>query len=166
MKRETWFGLRIHAASARQNIALVTLLKWLSSSDKSDSEDSECLIYLNSDLLDSDSDASSFPTDEASIETWTADESMHEDEACVIPLRRSTQQRRKLRPCPVCDHEIRGECGEKIMTYRTSVWLCFVRFSRSTRKTKKANMVTHSRFGTCLVSCKVMQTLGFLMQMR
>ena len=34
-----------------------------SSSDESDSEDSEHLIYLNSDLLDSDSDASSLPTD-------------------------------------------------------------------------------------------------------
>ena len=77
----------------------------LSSSDKSDSEDSDRLIYLNSDPLDSDSDASSLPADEVSIETRTADESTHEGEACVIPLRRSTQQ---LPPCPVCDHEIRG----------------------------------------------------------
>ena len=28
MKKETWFGLKIHAASAQQNIALVMLLKW------------------------------------------------------------------------------------------------------------------------------------------
>ena len=84
----------------------------LSSSDESDSEDSECLIYLNSDLLDSDSDASSLPTDEVSIETQTADKSTHEDEACVIPLWRSTQQRQKLPPCPVCDHEIWRECRE------------------------------------------------------
>ena len=70
----------------------------LSSSDESDSQDSERLIYLNSDLLDSDSDASNLPTDEASVEPRTADESTHEDEACVIPLRRSTRQRRKLPP--------------------------------------------------------------------
>ena len=81
----------------------------LSSSDESDSEDSERLIYLNSDPLDSDSDASSLPTDEVSIETRTADESTHKDEASVIPLRRSTRQRRKLFPCPICDHEIRGD---------------------------------------------------------
>ena len=41
----------------------------LSSSDESDCEDSERLDYLNSDPLDSDSDASSLPTDEVSIET-------------------------------------------------------------------------------------------------
>ena len=58
----------------------------LSSGDESDSEDSERLIYLNSDPLDSDSDASSLPTDEASVEPRSADESMHEDEACMIPL--------------------------------------------------------------------------------
>ena len=85
-----------------------------SSSDESDSEDSERLIYLNSNPLDNDSDASSLPIDEVSIETRTADESMHEGthegEACMIPLRRSARQRRKLPPCPVCDHEIRGEC--------------------------------------------------------
>ena len=85
----------------------------LSSSDESDSEDSVRLIYLNSDPLDSDSGASSLPTDEVSVEPRTADESTHEDEACVIPLRRSTRQRRKLPPCPVCDHEIRREGGEK-----------------------------------------------------
>ena len=55
-------------------------------SDENDSVDSECLIYLNSDLLNSDSDASCFPTDEVSIETRTTGESTHEDEACVIPL--------------------------------------------------------------------------------
>ena len=82
----------------------------LSSSDKSDSEDSEHLIYLNSNLLDSDSNASSLPTDEVSIETWTADESTHDGEACMIPLRRSTWQRWILPHWPVCDHEIRGEC--------------------------------------------------------
>ena len=49
----------------------------LSSSDESDSEDSEHLIYLNSNLLDSDSDDSSLLTDEVSIETRTADESTH-----------------------------------------------------------------------------------------
>ena len=85
----------------------------LSSSDESNSEDSEHLIYLNSDPLNSDSDASSLPTDEASVEPRTADERTHEDEACGIPLRRSTRQRRKLPHCPVWDHEIRGECGEK-----------------------------------------------------
>ena len=58
----------------------------LSSSDESDSEDSECLIYLNSNSLDSNSNASSLPTDEVSIETRTADESTHEGEAWVIPL--------------------------------------------------------------------------------
>ena len=58
----------------------------LSSSDESNSKVSECLIDLNSDSLDSDSDASSLPTDEASVEPRTADESMHEDEACVILL--------------------------------------------------------------------------------
>ena len=41
----------------------------LSSSDKSNFEDSEHLIYLNSNLLDSDSDASCLPTDEVSIKT-------------------------------------------------------------------------------------------------
>ena len=38
------------------------------------------------------------------------------------------------------------------------VWLRFVRFSRSTRKIKKAKMATHSRFCTWLVSRKVTQT--------
>ena len=58
----------------------------LSSIDESNSEDNERLIYLNSDPLDSDSDASSLPTDEVSVEPRTADESTHEDETCVIPL--------------------------------------------------------------------------------
>ena len=58
----------------------------LSLSDESDSEDSEHLIYLNSYLLDSDSDASSLPTDKVSIETRTADENTHKGEACMIPL--------------------------------------------------------------------------------
>ena len=84
----------------------------LSLCDESNSEDCERLIYLNSNPLDSDSDASSLPTDDVSIETRTADESTHEDEACVIPLRRSTQQRRMLHPCSICDHEISGECRE------------------------------------------------------
>ena len=57
-----------------------------SSSDENDSEDSERLIYLNSDPLDCHSDASCLPTDEVSIETRTVGESMHEDEARVIPL--------------------------------------------------------------------------------
>ena len=61
----------------------------LSSSDESDSEDSERLIYLNSNLLNSYSDASSLLT-EVSIETRTADESTHEG---VIPPQRSTRQR-------------------------------------------------------------------------
>ena len=56
------------------------------SSDESNSEDSEHLIYLNSNLLDSDSDASCLPTDEVCIETRTADKSTHEGEACMIPL--------------------------------------------------------------------------------
>ena len=46
----------------------------------------------------------------------------------------------------------------KIMTYWTCVWL--------KRKNKKAKMATHSCFYTCLVSLKVTQTLGYLMQMR
>ena len=85
----------------------------LSSSDKSDSEDSEHLIYLNSNPLNSDSDASSILTDEVSIKTRTADESMHEGEDCGISLRRSTWQSQKLHLCPTCDHEIREECREK-----------------------------------------------------
>ena len=84
----------------------------LSSSDESNSEDSECLIYLNSNPLDSDSDASNLPTDEVSIETQTTDKSTHEGEACVIPLRRSTQQRWIPPPCSVCDHEIGGGVGK------------------------------------------------------
>ena len=70
----------------------------LSSSDESDSEYGERLIYLNSNPLDSDSDASSLPTDEVSTETQTADESMHEGEASVMSLRKSTRQKRKLPP--------------------------------------------------------------------
>ena len=62
----------------------------LSLSDENNSEDSEHLIYLKSNRFDSDSDASSLPTDEVSIESQTTDESTHEGEACVIPLRRST----------------------------------------------------------------------------
>ena len=137
----------------------------LSSSDESDSEDSERLIYLNSDPLDSDSDASSLPTDEASVEPRTADESTHDDEACVIPLRRSTRQRRKLPPTVFVILRSRGNVG-KNLTYRTCVWLRFVRFSRSKGRQKKAKMATHSRFCTCLVSRKVTQTLGYLTQMR
>ena len=129
----------------------------LSSSDESDSEDSERLIYLNSDPLDYDSDASSLPTDEASVEPRTADESTHEDEACVIPLRRSTRQRRKLPHLPVCDHEIRGECGENhdLPDLRVAA---FCTFQSLKRKNKKAKMATHSRFCTRLVSHKVTQT--------
>ena len=78
----------------------------LLSSDESDSEESEHLIYLNSNLLDSDSDASSLSTDEVSTETRTADESTHEGEAYVIPLQRM------LPPCSICDHEISEECRE------------------------------------------------------
>ena len=61
----------------------------LSSSDESHSEYGERLIYLNP--LDRDPDTSSLPTDELSTETLNADESMHEGEARVIPLRRSTR---------------------------------------------------------------------------
>ena len=86
-----------------------------SSSDENDSEDSEHLIYLNSNPLDSDSDAISLSTDEVSIETLTTDESTHEGEAW---------QRWKLPPCPVCDHKIGGGVG-KIVTYLTNVWACF-----------------------------------------
>ena len=120
----------------------------LSSSDESNSEDSERLIYLNSDPIDSDSDARSLTTDEVSIETRTTDESTHEDEARVIPLRKSTRQRRKL---PLALFVIMRSVGSvgKIMTYLTSVWLRFVRFSRLTRK-KKAKIATHSRFCICL----------------
>ena len=138
----------------------------LSSSDESDSEDSERLIYLNSDPLDSDSNASSLPTDEASVEPWTADKSTHEDEVCVIPLRRSTRHRWKLPPCPVCDHEIRGECGEKSwLTGLACGCVSYVSVAQKENK-KKAKMAMHSCFCTCLVSRKVMQTLGYLMQMR
>ena len=56
----------------------------LSLSDESDSEDSERLIYLNSNSLDSDFDTSSLPNEEVSIETQTANESMHEGETCMI----------------------------------------------------------------------------------
>ena len=115
----------------------------LSSSDKSDSGDNERLIYLNSNLLNSDSDASSLPTDEVSIETRTADESTHESEACMIPLRRSTRQRRNLPPALFVIMRS-GESVGKIVTYLTSVWSRFVRFSRLTKK--KAKMATHSRF--------------------
>ena len=108
----------------------------LSSSDEGDSEYGERLIYFNSNPLDSDSDASSIPIDEVFTETLNADESMHEGEACVIPLGKSTRQRRKLPRCPVCDHEIRGESG-KIVSYLTSVWTRFVRFRRSNTKKLK-----------------------------
>ena len=107
----------------------------ISSSDESDSEDSERLIYLNSDPLDSDSDASSLPTDEVSIETQTANESMREDEACMIP-QRSTRQRRKLPPALFVIMRS-GESVGKIMTYLTSVWLHFVRFNCLTKKNLK-----------------------------
>ena len=122
-----------------------------SSSDESDSEDSEHLIYLNSDPPNSDSDARSLPTDEVSIETRTTDKSTHEDEARMIPLRRSTRQRQKLLLCPLYDHNIRGSVG-KIVTYLTSVWLRSIRFSHLTKK--KAKMATHNRFCTCLSRMK------------
>ena len=80
----------------------------LSSSDEGNSVYGESLIYLNSNPLDSDSDASSIPTDEVSTETQNADESMHEGEACVIPLLKKYPTKMKATPCPVCDHEIRG----------------------------------------------------------
>ena len=63
----------------------------LSLRDENDSEDSERLIYLNSDPLDSDPFVSSLPTDKVSVETRTADNSTHEGEVCVILLRRSTR---------------------------------------------------------------------------
>ena len=105
-------------------------------SDKSDSEDSEHLIYLNSNPLDSDSNACSLPIDEVSVETQTADENTHEGEACMIPLRRSTRQRRMLPPTLFV---IMGSGGsvEKIVIYLTSVWACFVGFSRLTKKKLK-----------------------------
>ena len=51
------------------------------------------------------------------------------------------------------------------MTYLTSVWLRFVRFSRLTRKKKEAKMATQSLL-YLLISCEVTQTLGSPMQMR
>ena len=74
-------GVLRHVKDLRPVIQTQLLL-----SDESDSEDSERLIYRNSNPLDSDSDACSLLTDEVSIETRTADESTHKDEACVIPL--------------------------------------------------------------------------------
>ena len=82
----------------------------LSSSDERDSEYDERLIYLNP--LDSDSDASSLSTDEVSTETQTAHKSMHEGEACVIPLRRSTRQKRKLHPALFVIIRSGAECRE------------------------------------------------------
>ena len=128
----------------------------LSLSDKSDSEDSERLIYLNSNPLDSDSDASSLPTDEVSIETRTADKSTHEGEACVIPLRRSTRQRRMLPSHALFVIMRSRESVGKIVTYLTSVWACFVGFSRLTKK--------HSHFYIYLTW--VTQTLAVPIQMR
>ena len=115
----------------------------LSLSDESDSEDSERLIYLNLNLLDSDSNVSSLPTDEVSIETRTTDENTHEGETCVIALRRSIQQRQILPPALFGIRRSRGSVG-KIVTYLTSMWAYFVGFGCLT--TKKAKMSTHSRF--------------------
>ena len=114
-----------------------------SSSDESNSEDSERLIYLNSDPLDSDSDASRLPTDEVSIETRTADASSHEDEGRVILLRRSTPQRRKLSPALFVIIRSGWSVG-KIVTYLMSVWLRFVRFSRLAKKKKKSLKWRHT----------------------
>ena len=77
------------------------------------------MVTQISDPLDSDSDDISLPTDEMSIETRTADESTYEDEACVIPLLRTTRQRRKLPPALFVIMRSGGIVG-KIMTYRTS----------------------------------------------
>ena len=110
----------------------------LSSSNESDSEDIERLIYLNSDPLDSDSDASGLPTDEVSVKPRIGDESTHEDEACVIPLRRSTRQILKLAPCLVCDHEIKGKCGEKSwLTGLACSWVSYVSVAQKENKKPK-----------------------------
>ena len=68
-------------------------------SDKSDSEDSERLICLNSDLLYSDSDASSLQTE------YTWGWSPCDSSSKKYPTNT------KILPC-LCDHVIRGECRE------------------------------------------------------
>ena len=96
----------------------------LSSSDESDSEDSERLIYLNSDPLNSDSDVSSFPTDEASVEPRPADESTRGWNLRDSPSKKYPTKM-KSTPLPCLWSWDQGGVWGKIMTltYRTCVWL-------------------------------------------
>ena len=83
------------------------------SSDKSDTEESEQLIYLESGPPTDGSDISSLSVD-TDMPSETPDDSPSEDETCVIPLWRKAHQKRSILECTICDEEIRGECGGDI----------------------------------------------------
>ena len=90
---------------------VMQLLPPVSDESESESDTNEPSLWFTPAPQGSDSDISSLPGNAVFLNSQTSDESTSEDEAHVVPHQRSTQQRRSPPPCPLCDHEIRGECG-------------------------------------------------------
>ena len=84
----------------------------LADESESESDASEPALWCMPSLSGSDSDTSSISADTPIPDHQTENESTSGDEDFVVPLRRSTRRRRSPPPCPVCAHEIRGECRE------------------------------------------------------
>ena len=109
---------------------------------ESESETNEPSLWFIPALLGSDSGISSLLGAAVFLDSQTADESTSKDEAHVPPTpRRSTRRRRLPPPCPLCDHEIRGECGENCENGEWGLHfkqphVCIVQSSWETKKFK------------------------------
>ena len=94
----------------------------LPSSEESDSEDTELLIYLNSDPLDSDSDASSLPTKEASVEPRPADKVPMRMKPVSFPFKEVPDKDENYPPALFVIMRSGGGVWGKIMTL--TYWTC------------------------------------------
>ena len=156
-KCTTWYGIghvtevispqSVQIDGVPRHIKDLRPATWLqppvSNESESESETNEPSLWFTPAPLGSDSDISSLPGNAVFLDSQTADESTSEDEAHVVPRRRSTRRRRSPPPCPVCEHEITGECGgnrenrEGGLSFKRPR-VCVVQTGRETKKFKMA----------------------------
>ena len=115
----------------------------VSDESESESETNEPSLWFTPAPSGSDSDISSLPGNAVFLDSQTTDESTSEDETHVVPPQRSTRRRQSPPPCPLCDHEIRGECdgnhenGEGSLPFRRPR-VCVIQTGKETKKFKMA----------------------------
>lgn len=73
-----------------------------------ETEERDRFIYLGSGPTNGSSDISSLPADAEAI-SETTDDSPPENEGCIVPLRRSTRQKRPSPRCTICDDEMEAD---------------------------------------------------------